>query len=68
MNDYDSARLGPIETPSLVLMGDQDKMTRRAGIAVSELLPDCKTGKFSDWGFPMLSEKPKKFLTRYRLH
>ena len=62
-NDYDSARLGPIDTPSLVLMGDQDKMTpARAGIAVSELLPDCKTRIISDCGHSMLSEKPNEVL------
>ena len=62
-NDYDSVNLGPIDTPTRVLMGDQDKMTpARAGIAVSELLPDCKTGIISDCGHSMLSEKPNEVL------
>ena len=44
-------------------MGDQDKMTpARAGIAVSELLPDCKTRIISDCGHSMLSEKPNEVL------
>ena len=62
-NDYDSSKLGPVATSTLVLMGDRDKMTpAKSGIAVAELLPNSFTHLIKDCGHSMLSEKPNEVL------
>ena len=62
-NQYDASKLGAVKNPTLVLMGDRDKMTpAKSGIAVADLLPNSRTHLITECGHSMLSERPNKVL------
>ena len=62
-NGFNADALPQIEQPTLVLIGDEDKMTPpRAGLAVANTLNNVQHQRLRGCGHSMLSEQPNQVL------
>ena len=62
-NDFNADAFARIEQPTLVLIGDEDKMTPpRAGLAVANTLNNVQQQRLRGCGHSMLSEQPNQVL------
>ena len=62
-NDFDASDYPPIAHPTLIMIGDQDKMTpARAGLKVASNVPGAQVLHLNNCGHSMLSEQPNAVL------
>ena len=62
-NGFTADGLAEVKQPTLVIIGDEDKMTPpRAGLAVSDQLPHVQQRRLAGCGHSMLSEQPNQVL------
>ena len=62
-NGFSADVLAQVQQPTLVLIGDEDKMTPpRAGLAVAEKLNNVQQRRLAGCGHSMLSEQPNQVL------
>ena len=62
-NGFTVDGLAEVKQPTLVIIGDEDKMTPpRAGLAVADQLPNVQQRRLAGCGHSMLSEQPNQVL------
>lgn len=62
-NGFTADGLAEVKQPTLVIIGDEDKMTPpRAGLAVADQLPNVQQRRLAGCGHSMLSEQPNQVL------
>ena len=62
-NGFTADGLAEVKQPTLVIIGDEDKMTPpRAGLAVADQLPHVQQRRLAGCGHSMLSEQPNQVL------
>jgi pimeloyl-ACP methyl ester carboxylesterase len=62
-NGFTADGLAEVKQPTLVIIGDEDKMTPpRAGLAVADQLPHVQQRRLASCGHSMLSEQPNQVL------
>jgi pimeloyl-ACP methyl ester carboxylesterase len=62
-NGFTADGLAEVKQPTLVIIGDEDKMTPpRAGLAVADQLPNVQQRRLVGCGHSMLSEQPNQVL------
>lgn len=62
-NGFTADGLAEVKQPTLVIIGDEDKMTPpRAGLAVADRLPHVQQRRLAGCGHSMLSEQPNQVL------